>query len=121
MAEIRDQRPFLPTKDLARSLDFYTRMGWAVRHRGDEIALIEQGGSRLLLQRYFQKDWAENTMLHLLVDDAAAWHERAMQVKAEGGFDEVRIRAPQREDYGAMVTHVIDPAGVLLHFAQFDD
>jgi hypothetical protein len=41
-------------------------------------------------------------------------------VKEEGGFGDVRIRAPQREAYGALVTHVIDPAGVLLHFAQMD-
>ena len=52
-------------------------------------------------------------MVHLVVDDAVGWHEVAERVKREGGFDEVKIRAPQREDYGALVTHVIDPAGHL--------
>jgi hypothetical protein len=30
------------------------------------------------------------------------------------------VAAGRREDYGALVTHVVDPAGVLLHFAQMD-
>jgi catechol 2,3-dioxygenase-like lactoylglutathione lyase family enzyme len=120
MPTITDQRVFLPTRDLDQSIDFYSRMGWQVRFRDDSLALMELGASRIFLQKYYQKEWADNTMVHLVVDDAAGWHEVAARVKREGGFDEVKIRAPQREDYGALVTHVIDPAGVLLHFAQFD-
>ena len=120
MPEITAQRPFLPTRDLERSVDFYTRMGWEVRYRGDRIALIAQGASEIYLQGYFKKLWAENTMLHFTVDDTAAWCALAERVKAEGGFHEVKIRAPKREPYDAVVTHVIDPAGVLLHFAQYD-
>ncbi len=120
MPKISDQRPFLATKDLGRSIEFYVAMGWTVGHRDDGLARVELGGHSLYLQAYFQKEWAENTMVHFSVDDAAAWHARAEQVKAEGGFDEVRIRPPKREPYGALVTHVTDPAGVLLHFAQFD-
>jgi hypothetical protein len=56
----------------------------------------------------------------LVVDDAVGWYECVERVKQEGGFDDVKIRAPRREDYGALVVHVIDPAGVLLHFAQMD-
>lgn len=120
MPEIRDQRPFIPARDFARSLDFYVRMGWGVRYKADDLALLEQGATRFYLQNAYVPLWAENTMLHLPVDDAVAWHDAAVRVKAEGGFDEVRIRAPHREAYGALVAHVIDPAGVLLHFAQFD-
>jgi len=120
MPTIVDQRIFLPTKDLAQSIDFYSRMGWQARFRDDNLALMELGASRVFLQKYFQKEWADNTMVHLVVDDAVRWHEVAERVKQEGGFEDVKIRAPQREDYGALVTHVIDPAGVLLHFAQMD-
>ena len=121
MPEISEQRPFLPARDFARSLDFYQRMGWEVRYRDDTIALLAQGASQVYLQAYFQKEWAENTMVHFTVDDPHAWFERAERVKAEGGFEEVRIRGPQREDYGAVAAHVIDPAGVLLHFVKFDE
>ena len=120
MPTIADQRVFLPTKDFARSIDFYARMGWQTRFCDDAIALMELGASRIFLQTYYQKEWADNTMVHLVVDDAKGWHDVAERVKQEGGFDDVRIRPPQREDYGALVVHVIDPAGVLLHFAQMD-
>jgi len=30
------------------------------------------------------------------------------------------VQAPKRQDYGALVTFVHDPAGVLLHFCQWD-
>lgn len=122
MTTISDQRVFLPTKDLDRSVEFYERMGWTVTFRAPDIVLVKQGASHMFLQKAYVKAWAENTMVHLVVDDAHAWHERALRTKAEGAFtdDEVRIRAPFHEDYGATVTHVIDPAGVLLHFAQLD-
>ena len=120
MPTITDQRVFLPTKDLAQSIDFYRRMGWQVRFLDDDLALMELGASRVFLQKYYQKEWADNTMVHFVVDDAARWQEVAERVKNEGGFENVSIRPGQREDYGALVTHVIDPAGVLLHFAQMD-
>jgi catechol 2,3-dioxygenase-like lactoylglutathione lyase family enzyme len=120
MPTIIDQRVFLPTRDLAQSIDFYRRMGWQIRFQDEQLALMELGASRIFLQKYYQKEWADNTMVHLVVDDAIGWHEVAERVKEEGGFGDVRIRAPQREAYGALVTHVIDPAGVLLHFAQMD-
>jgi predicted enzyme related to lactoylglutathione lyase len=120
MPTIVDQRIFLPTRDLAQSIEFYSRMGWKARFRDENLALMELGASRVFLQKHYQKEWADNTMVHLVVDDAVLWHEVAERVKVEGGFEDVVIRAPQREDYGALVTHVIDPAGVLLHFAQMD-
>jgi len=120
MPTIVDQRIFLPTRDFARSIDFYGRMGWQTRFRDESLALMELGASRIFLQKYYQQEWADNTMVHLVVDDAVGWHEVAERVKQEGGFDDVKIRPPQREDYGALVVHVIDPAGVLLHLAQMD-
>ena len=120
MPTITDQRPFLPTRDFARSIEFYTRMGWQIRYHDENLVLVQLGASRLFLQKYYQADWANNTMVHFVVDDAILWYETAVRVKSDGGFETVQIRPPQREEYGALVTHVIDPAGVLLHFAQMD-
>ena len=86
MPTITDQRVFLPTKDFARSIDFYSRLGWQVRYRGDDLVLMELGASRIFLQKYYQQLWADNTMVHLVVDDAVAWHAVVERVKREGGF-----------------------------------
>ncbi len=58
-------------------------------------------------------------MLHIAVDDAEAWHEHAANVIEDGRFSDCRVDGPREEDYGALVTYVWDPSGVLLHFAQF--
>ena len=121
MPTILSQRPFVPAKDFARSIDFYTRMGWEVGFRSHDLAFLSMGASAMFIQAAWVEDWAHNLMLHLVVDDAAAWFNTAARVKREGGFDEVKVKPPQREHYGAVATHVIDPAGVLLFFAQMDE
>lgn len=120
MPAILDQRPFLATKNFERSLDFYTRLGWKPIYRDSSLALMEMGASRLFLQNAFVEAWAHNTMVHLIVDDAQAWYKTARRVKEEGDFQEVKVHPPRREAYGALATHVLDPAGILLFFAQLD-
>lgn len=120
MPAILDQRPFLATRDFRRSIDFYTRLGWSPIYADGKMALMELGASRLFLQNAFVEAWAHNTMVHLIVDDAQAWFETARRVKAEGDFAEVTVHPPRREAYGALATHVLDPAGILLFFAQLD-
>ena len=116
-----DLRPFIPAKDYALSRRFYAALGWTERYADDSIALLERGDMRFYLQAYYQKEWAENTMLHLTVENAAAWHALAEQVLASGEFPGARVNPPVEQTYGALVTHLIDPSGVLLHFAQWHD
>ncbi|WP_031230410.1 VOC family protein [Asticcacaulis sp. YBE204] len=120
MPRILDQRLFVPTKDFRRSIDFYSRMGWTSAYQDADLALMKLSPSHFFLQNAFVEAWAHNTMIHLVVDDATAWFETARRVKADGGFDEVTVHPPRREAYGALATHVLDPAGVLLFFAQMD-
>ncbi|MEM6798153.1 MAG: hypothetical protein AAF589_01440, partial [Planctomycetota bacterium] len=64
------------------------------------------------------KDWAENFMVYVVVEDAAAWHARIQQVLAGGAFPTARVKPPETQPYGATVTFATDPSGVLLHFSQ---
>lgn len=114
------QSLYLPTRSLAESLDFYLRMGWRLGFSEETLALVEFGAARFLLQSAYLPDWAENTMIHLTVDDARAWYRRALRVQLEGGFSTVVVRLPERTDYGAIVTLVKDPSGVILQFAELD-
>ena len=58
-------------------------------------------------------------MMHITVDDAQAWWEHAYGVIEDGDYQRARVRRPQEQPYGALVTFVWDPSGVLLHFAQY--
>ena len=118
---VRDVRHFVPAKDLALSTAFYVALGWAATPIDDSLVLLELAGHRFVLQDHYVTAWAENSMLTVEVDDAAAWHEHVRRVLADGSFVGARVAAPRREDWGAIVTYVWDPAGVLLHVAQFVD
>ena len=119
--KLSDVRPFLPSKDFALSKEFYTSLGWVIKYSDDSLALLENGGHRFYLQRYYSKEFAENTMLLVVVEDAQACAEQIEELLTSGRFPDVRCAGPKREPYGALVTYVWDPAGVLLHLAQWID
>lgn len=117
----KDVKMFVPALDFAKSLQFYEALGWQVNWVADDngLAILELANGRFYLQNYYNKEWADNFMMHIVVDDAHAWWEHANSVIATGNYKFARMQKPKEEPYGAVVTYVWDPSGVLLHFAQF--
>ena len=115
----RDVKVFVPAKSFETSRRFYTALGWTENwvHDGG-LAELKLAGHRLYLQNFYAKDWAENFMIYVVVDDAQAWFDHVTDVIASGDFDGARVAPPKHEDHGALVTYVWDPSGVLLHLAQ---
>ncbi|MBN8482615.1 MAG: glyoxalase [Xanthomonadales bacterium] len=118
---ISDLRPFIPAKDFAVSKAFYEALGWVVEYEDPELALLANAERRFYLQRGYLKEWAENTMLFIPVADAVASFEAIRAVLETRRFGDARVAPPRQQPYGALVTHVWDPAGVLLHLAQWTD
>lgn len=114
-----DLRTFVPAKDFEASKDFYSSLGFTLEWSDADLALLELADQRIYLQRYYVKDWAENSMLHLTVADARSCFTQITQLLATGRFPGARVAEPKQEPYGALVTYVWDPAGVLLHLAQW--
>lgn len=119
--KVSDVRPFVPSKDFAHSKEFYAALGWTVHDIDGSLALLENGNHRFYLQRYYTKEFAENMMLHITVADSQASAAQIKEFLASGRFPEARVSQPKQESYGAIVTYVWDPAGVLLHLAQWID
>lgn len=116
---ISDLRPFIPAKDFDVSKAFYEALGWKVEYLDGQLALLANAGRRFYLQRAWVKDWAENTMLFIPVADAQASYLAIRDALADGRYGEARVAPPRHQAYGALVTFVWDPAGVLLHLAQW--
>jgi hypothetical protein len=116
-----DVKPFVGSRDFGVSIDFYVALGWTLNFRQADIAELELGGCRFYLQRYYQRQWCNNSMLHITVDDAQAWFEHVSRVLEKRNYGAARVKAPERAGYSSLVTYVWDPVGVLLHFAQPDD
>ena len=118
---VTDVRPFVPAQDFARSLAFYTALGWSTLWTdGEGLALLPLGGRQIMLQDFYVKEWAENSMLFVEVADAVEWYRHIERVLADGAHAPARVAEPQQMEWGALVTYAWDPCGVLLHFTQFD-
>ena len=120
MPAATDLRAFIPARDFALSKSFHAALGWDVRDVGPGIALATVGAAQhVYIQDYFLREVAANSMLHLTVDDAQAWYAHMRSVLAEGRFPGARVQPPAARPYGAVVTFVHDPSGVLLHFCEW--
>lgn len=115
--EIRDLKAYVPAKDFEKSKRFYTALGFRASEGWGGTADFELNGNKFRLQNYYVKDWAENFMFVMGVDDVAAWHEHVKSIIDSGEFDNVGIQAPEIVD-DSLVLHVVDPSGVLLIFVQ---
>lgn len=110
-------RPFLPTRDFDLSKRFYEALGFE-KTLDDEVAIFNAGSGGFILQRYFQEDWAANSMMQLMVDDLAAWWAHIESLELSKRFGVPPPKAPAMQPWGLLIAYVVDPAGVLWHVAQ---
>lgn len=98
MDQILSLRPFVPARDHDQSKRFYETLGFRVS--------LEE------------KDFAENTMIQLLVRDADAWWTRIDADALVAAFALKPPRPPAVQPWGLKVGFVFDPSGVLWHIAE---
>jgi predicted enzyme related to lactoylglutathione lyase len=114
---IRGFKVYMPAKNFELSKRFYAALGFAMTEGWGGTADFELNGYRFRLQDYYVKDWAENWMVVIDVDDVKMWHERVQLMARSGEFGSMSVREPHDVD-GSMVLEVPDPSGVLLVFVQ---
>ena len=110
-------RPFVPAKDFERSRNFYEAIGFR-KLLDSEVVIFAAGSSGFILQRYYQKDWAENFMMQLMVDDLDAWWAHIESLDLPGRFGVAPPKPPALQPWGLRVAYVFDPSGVLWHVAN---
>ena len=111
-------RPFLPAKDFAASRSFYDALGFTRELDADGVAIYRIGTSSFLLQRHYQKEWAENFMMQLLVDDLDAWWQRISALDLPATFGVPPPKAPAVQPWGLRIAYLVDPSGRVWHIAQ---
>lgn len=110
-------RPFLPAKDFAVSKRFYQALGFQTL-LDSEVAIFAVGTSSFILQNYFQKDWAENCMMQLMVADLDAWWAHIQGLDLAKAFGTSPPKPPQVQPWGLRIAYMVDPSGVLWHVTQ---
>jgi len=110
-------RPFMPARDFDLSKRFYEALGFD-KVLDSEVAIFNAGSGGFILQRYYQKDWAENFMMQLMVDDLDAWWAHISSLDLPGAFGVPPPKPPAIQPWGLRIAYVVDPSGVLWHVAE---
>ncbi|MGE9292939.1 MAG: VOC family protein [Puniceicoccales bacterium] len=108
---------FLPAKDIAVSAQFYQTLGFELIWEIDDLKEFRAGQTTFVVQNFYQKEWAENTVMQLWVDDLQEWWRHIESVQLTEAFG-VRTRKPQLYPWGLTEIQLTDPAGVLWHIIQ---
>src|SRR3546814_16864002 len=99
-------RPFLPAKDFALSKRFYEALGFEKLLDAD-VAIFRMGRGEFLLQSYYQKEWAENLMMQLMVDDLDAWWTQIQSLALPGNFVVDPPKPPALQPWGLRGSYVV--------------
>lgn len=111
-------RPFIGSKDFNISRAFYRDLGFEERVISPDMSFFQTGDMGFYLQDAYVKDWIDNTMLFLEVDDVDRFWNELVALNLPAKYEGVRLTPIRRMDWGAEC-FVHDPCGILWHFGQF--
>ncbi|WP_429168104.1 VOC family protein [Aeromonas rivipollensis] len=114
---VTEIKAFVPARDFSLSRQFYQDLGFTLASDGDGVAYFHFGEVSFLLQDYYHEALAEHFMMHILVEDLAAWRAQveASQVASRYG---VRVTEITTQPWRMKEFCLYDPSGVLWRIAQ---
>ena len=97
---------------------FYRDLGFEESVLANSLCLFRTDGTGFYLQNAYVKDWVDNTMVFVEVDDVERhWNEvKALGLLAK--YSTVRLSSIHTECWGKEY-FLHDPSGILWHFGEF--
>ncbi|KXF81575.1 VOC family protein [Enterovibrio coralii] len=114
---VAEIKTFVPSKDFEVSKRFYQQLGFEMASEFDGVAYFKLDNCSFLLQDFFEPEYANNFMMHLLVEDAASWREHVVETGVVDAF-EVKLTELIEQPWGMLDFVIIDPSGVLWRIGQ---
>lgn len=109
-------KAFIPSRDFALSQQFYLDLGFTRRSQSGGVAYFCVDQCAFLLQDYYVREYADNCMMHLQVEDVAAWHAQVLaSVAVKYG---TQVSAVVEQPWHMRDFTFCDPSGVLWRIAQ---
>ena len=110
---VTDLRAFVPAKDAELSKQFYTDLGFTINWSDEQIAELQIGSFRFLLQTFYVAEHAGNFMMSLSVEDADVWWAHIERQELAKKYPGIMCRPPEMQPWGIRVLYLSDPTGVL--------
>lgn len=112
-------RPFIGSKDFDLSRSFYRDLGFEEVVLTSNLSVFKTGQLSFYLQDAYVKDWVDNTMLFLEVDDVNRYWNELSALNLPAKYQNVRLSPIKVEDWGKEC-FLHDPAGILWHIGEFN-
>ncbi|HSD05706.1 glyoxalase [Flavobacterium sp.] len=112
-------RPFIGSKDFNLSRNFYRDLGFEEIILGHNMSVFQKEGLSFYLQDYYLKDWIDNSMIFLEVDDVNSFWKELSELQLPTKYKEVKILPIKTLDWGKEC-FIIDPSGILWHVGEFN-
>ncbi len=111
-------RPFIGAKDFGQSRNFYRDLGFREKILTPDMSLFQTEGLGFYLQNSYVKDWIDNTMIFLEVDDVDRYWNGLLALGLTTKYKTVKL-TPIRKEHWGRECFVHDPSGILWHFGEF--
>jgi len=111
-------RPFIGAKDFEISRSFYRDLGFEERVLSPDMSVFKTDGLAFYLQDAYVKDWIDNSMIFLEVDDVARHWKALVALDLSSKYKNVRLTPIRDYDWGREC-FMHDPSGILWHFGEF--
>lgn len=110
-------KTFIPAKDFELSKKFYLDLGFTKASDSGGVAYFLHDSCSFLLQDFYAKEFAENLMMHLLVEDVRSWYKHVKDSGVEGEYG-IKVSEITEQPWGMLDFVIYDPSGVLWRVAQ---
>jgi hypothetical protein len=111
-------RPFIGAKNFELSRSFYRELGFEEKILFTNMSLFKTGEFGFYLQDAYVKDWIDNTMVFLEVDNVNRFWNELVALDLSSKYEGVKLTPGREYDWGREC-FLHDPSGVLWHFGEF--
>lgn len=113
-------RPFVGALHFEESREFYKELGFEEVTLSKDLSLFKVSDKLgFYLQSAYVKDWVDNSMIFLEVDDVNRYWKELQHLGLHHRFRNVKL-TPIREEPWGKECFLHDPSGILWHFGEFN-
>ena len=112
-------RPFIGSKNYTESRQFYKELGFNESILSTNMSYFSTANFGFYLQDAYVKDWIENTMVFMEVEDVEELWESLKALRLNEKYPTAKVVPIRYLDWGKEC-FLHDPSGILWHFGAFN-
>jgi hypothetical protein len=111
-------RPFIGSKNYTESRQFYKELGFNESILSSNMSYFSTSNFGFYLQDAYVKDWIDNTMVFMEVEDVEELWESLVTMRLNEKYPTSKLVPIRYLDWGKEC-FLHDPSGILWHFGAF--